>query len=184
MTDFDALPGLTQSRLAELSSLVSGVVPVATKTWTLTTDSPSYLDDAHRVVDEATSWAGDAKAFIYVFRLAPPHPDSGEIAKLFAHAKKAKNGGRAYARLNKGYSSGCMYVGSSRTLPRRLGEHFGLGARGTYALQLQHWALHLNLNLQIECAKYPDELPPGVLQSLEDTLWSEERPMFGRRGAK
>jgi len=184
MTDFDALPGLTESRFAELSSLVLGVVPEAIKTWTLATDSPSYLDDAHRVVDEAKSWAGDAKAFIYVFRLVPPHPDPGAIAGSFSHAKDVKNGSRAYARLNKGYSSGCMYVGSSRTLPRRLGEHFGLGARGTYALQLQHWASDLDLNLQIECAKYPDELPPGVLQSLEDTLWSEERPMFGRRGAK
>lgn len=184
MTDFDALPGLTESRFAELSSLVFGVVPVSTKSWMLATDSPSYLDDAHRVVDEAQSWAGSATAFIYVFRVVPPHPDPDAIAGSFARAKKAKKAGRAYARLNKGYSSRCMYVGSSLALPRRLGEHFGLGARGTYALQLQHWASDLDLNLQIECAKYPDELPPGVLQSLEDTLWSEERPMFGRRGAK
>ena len=184
MTDFDALPGLTKSRLAELSALVSGVVPVATRTWTLATGPPSYLDDARRVVDETKGWAGDATAFIYVFRLVTPHPDPEAISKAFAGAKDDEIGSRAYARLNKGYSSGCMYVGSSQTLPHRLATHFGLGARGTYALQLQYWALDLNLSLEIECARYPDELPPGVLQALEDTLWSEERPMFGRRGAK
>jgi hypothetical protein len=182
MTDFAALPRLTQARLAELSSSVSGVVPLTTRDWTLTTRSPRYVADAGQIVKEVEMWAGGASAFLYVFRLVPPYPELGEVAQSFSAARAAQRGSRAYPRLNG--PSACVYVGSSQKLHRRFRDHFGFGSPGTYALQLQHWASDLDLCIRIECARYPDDLPPNVTQSLEDTLWSQELPMFGRRGAK
>lgn len=182
MTDFGALPWLTKARLAELSASVSGAAPVATRDWTLTTDSPRYAAEAGQIVEEAEMWAGRASAFLYIFRLVPPHPELEEIARSFSAARAAQRGSRAYPRLNG--PSACVYVGSSRKLHQRLREHFGFGSSMTYALQLQHWASDLDLNVRIECARYPDDLSPDVMQALEDTLWSLKGPMFGRRGAK
>jgi hypothetical protein len=182
MTDFGALPWLTKARLAELAASVSGAAPIATRDWALTTNSPRYGADAEQIVKEVEMWAGRASAFLYIFRLVPPHPVLEEIARSFSAARAAQRGSRAYPRLNG--PSACVYVGSSRKLHQRLREHFGFGSPTTYALQLRHWASDLELNLRIECARYPDDLPPDVMQSLEDTLWSRERPMLGRRGAK
>ena len=54
----------------------------------------------------------------------------------------------------------------------------------TYGLHLAYWANQLPLELEFECAKYQAGLDPQVYQALEDTLWDEMSPMFGRKGAK
>jgi len=60
----------------------------------------------------------------------------------------------------------------------------GYGAKGTYALHLAYWANAFNLEIEFRCAKYKGGLAPDVYQVLEDTLWQEMSPMFGRKGAK
>jgi len=42
----------------------------------------------------------------------------------------------------------------------------------------------LNLELGFTCAKYPVDVSEEVLQALEDTLWDQLKPMFGRKGRR
>ena len=77
-----------------------------------------------------------------------------------------------------------MYVGSSEKVYQRLKEHLGFGAQGTYSLQLTCWANSFDLEIEFECAKYSATIGRKVLQVLEDTLWAELLPMFGRQGAR
>ena len=67
-------------------------------------------------------------------------------------------------------------------MPSRFKGHLGYGAKGTFALQLAHWAQELNLELDFVCAEYPQEIPSEVLQALEDTLWNTLK--LGRRGQR
>jgi hypothetical protein len=58
------------------------------------------------------------------------------------------------------------------------------GSKSTYGLHLAHWAGSLPIELKFMCAKYQAGLDPQLYQALEDALWDEMSPMFGRRGAK
>jgi hypothetical protein len=95
-------------------------------------------------------------------------------------AKARKTRWRAYPHLNAQRT--CLYVGSSRSLATRLRDHLGFGPKGTYALQLLHWAPPLSLQLEFVCARYAEDTPTEVIAALEDTLWEARRPMFGRKG--
>lgn len=104
------------------------------------------------------------------------------MANTFLTAKN-RDKDRAYARA--GMPSKCLYVGSSRSVATRLKEHLGFGSSPkTYALQFAHWAQGLDLSLKFCCARYLDSVPAGVMQALEDALWLELAPMFGRRGSR
>jgi hypothetical protein len=90
-----------------------------------------------------------------------------------------------------------LYVGSSRTdFYTRLHQHLGTSTGGlrTYALYLQQWALEGEqpLAITVECWHYdPDQLKKNqvlrhrlVLQTLENFLWKDVKPPFGREGAR
>lgn len=102
-------------------------------------------------------------------------------------AFKAKKGElkqkRAMARCGKNISQ-TLYVGSSQNLRKRIAEHLGVGSKSTYALHLSCWAGKHELPLTLHCATYTPVTHPAAAQALEDALWDELTPMFGRRGAR
>ena len=102
------------------------------------------------------------------------------VERAFVKAKDRKTHKRAYPHLNA--PGTCLYVGSSRSLATRFRDHLGFGPKGTYALQLVHWAPQLSLQLEFVCARYAEDTPAEVIAALEDTLWDARRPMFGRKG--
>lgn len=87
-----------------------------------------------------------------------------------------KNTERKCAKLNT--PSSVLYVGSSRAgIKKRINEHMGLGSKGTYALQLEHW---FRGTWKITVRQY--DVSAQVLQILEDDLADRLRPAFGKRG--
>lgn len=108
--------------------------------------------------------------------------DRRAVWHLIDEAKSEKRGVRAYCRVLPFRPSAYLYVGSSKTLPKRLLEHFGFGARSTYALQLIHWASELRGTITIEALGYP-EIDQEILCALEDQMSKDLSPMFGRRGS-
>jgi hypothetical protein len=42
----------------------------------------------------------------------------------------------------------------------------------------------LDLELKFICAKYGGLATPDVYQALEDTLWDQLQPIFGRKGRR
>jgi hypothetical protein len=136
------------------------------------------------IINEVKEWAKKEKGclYLYTFQIASKEVDLSALVSAYSEAKKAKKGGRAYAKLNK--PSAWLYVGESQHIHQRLKEHLGFGAKGTYALHLAYWANSIGIQLNFECAKYPSDTSRVALQALEDTLWEELKPMFGRQGVR
>ena len=88
-----------------------------------------------------------------------------------------------YARLNPHHSETCVYVGSSASVAGRLKEQLTRGPAGRYALHLNTWAgsLHGALRVTVMPCR---ELAPDLMGILEDHLWDELKPIFGRRGRR
>jgi hypothetical protein len=179
--DFNSLPKKARAKLNRLAALVAGVVPVETNTWTFAVDQLQPGAELPTIIHDVAQWAGRGNIYLYCIRLVTDSVDLSQIKESFKKAKEKKDG-RAYPRLNS--QSRCLYVGSSRGIRQRLKDHMGYGAIGTYGLHLAYWANHLPLELEFKCAKYQAGLDPQVYQALEDALWDEMAPMFGRKGAK
>ena len=179
---FSALPTQTQSALASLSSAIAGVVPIDVRTWQIDVSNLPLEKYGLPLIQEVSEWAGKSKACIYYFECCSPGIDLAEVERVFVHAKTHETNERAHPRLNN--SGKCFYVGSSKSVAKRLTEHLGYGTNKTYALQLIHWARPFSLDLEFVCAKYPANTPSDVVQVLEDTLWKIKAPMFGRQGRK
>lgn len=179
---FSVLPTQTQEKLRQLATDVAGVHPTEVKAWKIEVSNLLAEPDGLAVVEQVANWAGRSKACIYYFENLAKNVNLEVVEGAFANAKAHEENDRAYPRLNtKGHN---FYVGSSQSIAKRFKEHLGYGSSRTYALQLIHWARHLGLELEFVCAKYPDETPASVIQVLEDTLWRELKPMFGRMGSK
>lgn len=177
---FSTLPAQTKTALAAISAAVGGVLPVEVRSWSIDATALPGDDGVSSLIQEVSDWAGTSKACLYYFECRSTGVDLAKVERAFAAAKARRAHKRAYPHLNA--QGTCFYVGSSRSLATRFRDHLGLGAKGTYALQLVHWAPPLSLQLEFVCAKYAEGTSPEVIQALEDTLWEARRPMFGRKG--
>lgn len=142
---FASLPKLAQESLGRISAALEGVVPIAVESWPIAVSSLPPDAENLPLLGAVREWAGKSKLCLYYFECVSPRADLKAVARAFADAKAHESNNRAYARLNS--SSTCFYVGSSQTIAKRLAEHLGYGATGTYALQLLHWARPLSLEL-------------------------------------
>lgn len=82
--------------------------------------------------------------------------------------------------------STCLYVGSSVSrnskVAARLCQHLGFtGGNGTYALYLNRLPLREPLTLDLSVAWYRGSTSEFV-QRLEEAMWDDQAPLFGRRG--
>lgn len=118
----------------------------------------------------------------YIYRFSVAQEVSEPLRKAFFEAKAAKKNNRAYCRVNE--ASALLYVGSSSSLHARIQQHLGFGNHGTYAMQLSHWLPPVEGELSIEVWRFDSAVDGAVLQAIEDGLWTMNKPMFGRQGAR
>lgn len=179
---FATLPAQAQASLVQLSQAIHGVVPFDVKEWTIQVGGLPLGAAKTDLIGQVEEWANKSKLCIYYFECVSPDADLSMVQRVFADAKAHEENDRAYPRLNR--PSRFFYVGSSQAVAKRCNEHLGYGAARTYAMQLSHWARSLNLTLRFVCAKYQDNTPYPIVQALEDALWNNKQPMFGRQGRK
>jgi len=137
-------------------------------------------------LDELLKWERSCpdSSYIYVIS-AMDGVDLSDCNTAFASAKSDSIDApqrRAFARTNNRESS-TLYVGSSRSIKKRIAEHLGFGSRSTYALQISHWASKLDGQFMITIYRF-DGGQNNVIQAIEDGLWERLKPMFGRQGSK
>jgi hypothetical protein len=179
-TMFDDLQEQAKERLQALMNRLTGVRPVKTHTMRFTV---SDVINSHSRLIAAVEKATEKK-LPYIYCLTVAESDHLEAIWERYYQEKEQSLDRKYAQLNP-YRSCCFYVGSSHDFRKRLKEHLGYGNPKTYSLQLAHWAQDFStLELTLECDQYDAALGQDVLQALEDTLWDNMRPMFGRKGSK
>ncbi|MEI6706361.1 MAG: hypothetical protein WCK96_04395 [Methylococcales bacterium] len=87
-----------------------------------------------------------------------------------------------------------LYVGQSKDICKRMEWHLGVTNPSSYAMHLLRWlpdygASILNMPIKIELWTVPPceeniDLHERVAQALEDQLWDECQPLFGKRGAR
>ena len=80
-----------------------------------------------------------------------------------------------------------IYVGRSKTPIDRFTRHLGRkrGKTQTRGLYMQTWATKLDEQAEIVISyMYFDDLENDVVQAIEDGLWRDMRPAFGKKGPR
>ena len=73
----------------------------------------------------------------------------------------------------------CLYVGSKRNkIVNRIKQHLGYGPARTYSLDLKFW---FPPNIQILFEIYSVDLGNDLLVILEQQMWENSKPMFGKQ---
>jgi hypothetical protein len=178
---FQLLPEQAQARLRGLAEKVIGIVPIEIGTFHVSTGQliPDVTPGA--LLDELAMRIQKDYKYLYYIR-ALNSPNLTMVERAFTTAKQRDKNQRAYARLIG--PSEFLYVGSSSSTIQRCKDHLGYCSPTTYSLQLAHWTSNLNLELDFVYAKYDGNIDPDVIQVIEDTLWDNLKPMFGRKGQR
>jgi len=168
-------------RLDITGAAVRALVP-AWSTFRVTPDHLVTLEAAQPLLDQIKrSCAG--KRCLYVLRIRDDdaeHMRLDHIQDRFADAVD-HGSGLAFARLNKVDPSTVLYVGCSSDLSVRLRQHLGFGPNRTYALRLNKWMPACPMDLVV--AAYDPSASNDAILLLEETLWRDLKPMFGRPGS-
>jgi hypothetical protein len=177
--NFLSLPELARVRLEDLSRRVQGVAPNSTRAFQI--ESALLLPNTppSAFLRDIDVWVKRKRPYLYYLQIIGSS-NLSSMEKAFTVEKSKSD--RAYARFNS--QSKVLYVGSSSDIGKRIREHLGYGAKATYALQLAHWCRNLNLSLEFVLAEYSTTTDSDLLQTLEDTLWDNLHPMFGRKGSR
>ena len=126
----------------------------------------------HEFIMENLSELDNIVKAIYIIKQVDGDPQQ-TFEKLSAFKKTKK---RSCPALNS--PSQVMYVGSSTTgVGKRIQQHIGNGAAGTYALQLNHW---FDGKYSITIKQYEESRE--VIQIIEDDLSDQLKPAFGKQG--
>lgn len=145
-------------------------------------------NELSRLVKGISVWEKEITGSRYLYSFVATDTELAKLCqKAMVNARARKIDNRRFSRVNgDGQVTRCLYVGSSKSLATRIRQHFGLAYRGTYAMQMMHWqaATPLLGTVRFQATRFPSTTNASVLQALEDKLWMNERPLFGRMGAR
>lgn len=86
------------------------------------------------------------------------------------------------SRYNKDRNSKTLYVGSSKDIRSRIKQHLGDGNKRTYSLDLVYWLPNgIDLTLEIFSLNLQDQ---NVIETVEQEIWDELKPLFGKRSSQ
>lgn len=90
-----------------------------------------------------------------------------------------------YSKLIAPARPDALYVGSSRRLRSRIGQHLGrIGGTGTFAMRLALWATEVRAKIELRYWLYAPDTNPIELEALEQELWDARQPLLGKRSGK
>lgn len=182
--ELTARAGLTLSRLA---ATVEQVRPTDSRSFSIETSqlcSANYLKDFDRLIK---GFAMKDIPTLYVFSTLVE--DGYEyLAKAFIDRPESRSGSTrtyAYSRLNLPIEPSALYVGSSWHLPSRVSQHLGrTGGDGTYAMRLNLWAASLDCEIGLQVWRFEPEINSIELEAIEQQLWSELKPLLGKKSGR
>lgn len=170
-----------QERLEATAAAVRVLQPELS-TFNITPEHLTSEEAARPLLDKIKVSCG-GKLCLYVFRLSEALADRvalDHVQDRFASARDDA-AGLAFAQLNLVDPSPVLYVGCSLSLRGRVREHLGFGSGRTYALRLNKWFTECSLELVV--AAFDRNASRDAVLYLEETLWHDLKPMFGRPGS-
>ncbi|WP_444958746.1 hypothetical protein [Microbulbifer sp. ZKSA002] len=148
----------------------------------------AYITDVLNEVPAGYAQALKDTDFIYIFTLKKPTTEikkqifNGLSASRDLQALEDFEGKRDFCRVNNSESE-YLYVGRSQKLKSRLKQHLDAGSEGIFAMHMLRWGAGINATLEINYYRF-DKKSNLIVQALEDGLWDQFTPMFGRQGEK
>lgn len=167
------------STMAKQAEAILALDEIDNRSWTFETNWLTDKTKFTKLLADIKAWGSKNEPRIYLFSCLST-TDLPTIQSAFSSAKATEAGNRAYARLNS--PSNVFYVGGSSALSKRVSEHLGFGHKSTYAMHLAQWIQPFPLQLEIRAARFSSDTDRSLVQVLEDALWLQLRPMFGRKG--
>lgn len=163
----------------EVAARLEKIHPSALMTLELPPVSPA---SNAQVAERLEAGPSNSNAAIYAISL--PDAEPSRIHASLADARNGKIDDRCYSRVLPLLQSATptLYVGSSRSLQKRLLEHLGHGAKKTYSLHMLTWAQELG-RIVIDVRFYPPTIENDLLCALEDHWAATLKPLFGKRGS-
>ncbi len=102
--------------------------------------------------------------------------------------KKQRSVDRYNTSKFNGGSSLTLYVGSSSKFKSRLERHLGKGSIRTFALKINKWDNSLSYKLKVQVFKVESlndsPISQNVLELIEQEVWEEHQPVFGKKSGK
>ena len=81
-------------------------------------------------------------------------------------------------------NSTTLYVGRSNDIRKRLKQHLWQAPVGTYAINMRRWAPNVAGFVTVSVQPILGQPSSQTVQDIEDTLWSDLRPLFGKSGSR
>jgi hypothetical protein len=128
---------------------------------------------------------------IYIFSTEKLPVICSTVEKSQTKFEEINNRSRCMPRINEEHwkdldsKPHCLYVGSCKAKPNeRMRGHLCSLANTTYALHLKEWWTG-DEEFAIDVFVFGESLPDnGYLQLVENILWEELKPLFGKNGGK
>ncbi len=183
----DAYEATTRQAIEAARALaVPAVKPIVFRTGSLDLSGITRVLDAGPKIPRGEGKLR-VRGFLYAFQQAAECSTDAASIKSAMRDAKAPTDGRDEGKLpaiNADHEGRVLYVGRSWNIASRLRGHLRADcSRQTYALRLAAWARRLDLQVELFVWTFPG-ITDGTLQVVEDGLWDDLRPLFGRRGAK
>ena len=77
-----------------------------------------------------------------------------------------------------------LYVGGSGNIRRRLKEHLDAAHARTYAMNLRKWCPAFEGAITVKVQAFSPDVSRECRQDIEDSLWANLKPIFGKSGAR
>jgi len=183
MQDLDYMKKYTINNLEELSKQIQTIQLLDKKI--ITFDIQNIESENIKIINEIKNWENSNEGkYIYIFEISN-EINAEQVYKNFKHSKDNKIEERAYARINDNISR-ILYVGSTTKSKfySRVKQHLGFGTKGTFALHVNFWRENLKGKINLICLKFDKTTHNKLIQTIEDSYWSKNLPMFGRQGSK
>lgn len=118
-----------------------------------------------------------------IYRIQVESVDAAmKLKKKFGANRTLNSNGKA--RINDAHESRCIYVGSSKDIEARIRCHFSFSEGSTFGMRIGLWCGDTTGNLTVDMQQLPSGTDQESIQVIEDQVWLESCPVFGKKGGK
>ena len=129
----------------------------------------------------------DTADYIYLFKIVGKTKSNRELAILLKEEKQKQSSDelkKDLPKINDEHNgTQYLYVGRSHKLRNRIRQHLSEDYKGTYAMHMKRWCTTLDETIELHYYKIENQ-DNLLIQAIEDSLWLNFKPSFGRKGDK